>query len=76
MRVLVTAASRRHGTREIAGAIATGLIERGLEAKVVPLEQLTSLDRYDAVVLGSAVYTGGGSARAATSRRFTPRRCA
>lgn len=58
MRVLVTAASRHHGTREIAGAIATGLIERGLAAEVVPLEQVTTPDRYDAVVLGSAVYMG------------------
>ena len=33
MRVLVTAASRHHGTREIAEAIATGLIERGLVAE-------------------------------------------
>lgn len=58
MRVLVTAASRHHGTREIAEAIATGLVRRGLEAEAVPVEQVTSLHGYDAVVLGSAVYMG------------------
>jgi menaquinone-dependent protoporphyrinogen oxidase len=58
MRVLVAVASRHHGTHEIAQAIATGLIRRGLEAEAVPVERVTTLDAYDAVVLGSAVYTG------------------
>lgn len=58
MRVLVASASRHHATREIAEAIATGLIRRGLEADAVPVEQVTTLRGYDAVVLGSAVYMG------------------
>jgi menaquinone-dependent protoporphyrinogen IX oxidase len=37
MRVLVTAAGRHHGTREIAEPIATGLVRRGLEADAVPV---------------------------------------
>ncbi|MBV8217005.1 MAG: flavodoxin [Solirubrobacterales bacterium] len=59
MRVLLAVASRHHGTHEIAQAIATGLVTRGLEvADALPVEQVTTLDRYDAVVLGSAVYSG------------------
>jgi menaquinone-dependent protoporphyrinogen IX oxidase len=41
MRVLVNAASRHHGRREVAEAIATGLVRRGLEADAVPIEQVT-----------------------------------
>ena len=58
IRVLVAVASRHHGTHEIAQAIATGLITRGLEADAVPVKEVTTLDGYDAVVLGSAVYSG------------------
>jgi menaquinone-dependent protoporphyrinogen oxidase len=58
MRVLVAAASRHGGTTEIAEAIATGLINRGLEADAVPMARVTTVNEYDAVVLGSAVYMG------------------
>jgi menaquinone-dependent protoporphyrinogen oxidase len=58
MRVLVTAASRHESTHEIAAAIASGLIDRGIDAVAVPAEEVTSLDGFDAVVLGSAVYMG------------------
>lgn len=58
MKVLVTAATRHHGTHEIAEAIAAGLTECGVDAEAVPIGEVTSLDRYDAVVLGSAVYMG------------------
>ena len=58
MRVLVTAASRHQSTREIATAIAAGLSDRGLGAVAVPAEEVTTLDGFDAVVLGSAVYMG------------------
>ena len=58
MRVLVTAASRHESTREIAEAIATGLADRGIESVAVPIGQVTTLDDFDAVVLGSAVYMG------------------
>ena len=58
MKVLVAAASRHESTREIAEAIAAGLVERGIESVAVPIEQVTTLDGFDAVVLGSAVYMG------------------
>ncbi len=58
MRVLVTAASRHGATHEIADAIAAGLERRGVDAGVQHAEQLSSLDGYDAYVIGSAVYVG------------------
>jgi menaquinone-dependent protoporphyrinogen oxidase len=60
-KVLVTAATRHHATREIAEAIVTGLRQRGVNAEARPIEELTAhdaLDEYAAVVLGSAVYMG------------------
>lgn len=58
MRVLVTAASRHYGTLEIAEAIASGLSDRGIASLALPVEQVTTLQGYAAVVLGSGVYTG------------------
>ena len=58
MRVLVTAATRHSSTREIAEAIATGLIERGIEAEVMTVERVTTPSDTTPVVLGSAVYEG------------------
>ncbi|HXF35925.1 MAG TPA: flavodoxin domain-containing protein [Actinomycetota bacterium] len=56
MKVLVTAASKYGSTTEIAEAIGQVLSERGLETTVVPPGEVRSVDPYDAVVLGSAVY--------------------
>jgi len=56
--VLVTAASRHGSTAEIAQAIANALIGAGLDAEVIPPAEVASVEEYDAVVLGSAVYTG------------------
>jgi menaquinone-dependent protoporphyrinogen oxidase len=58
VRVLVTAASRHGATHEIAEAIAAGLARRGVEAQARTAEELTTLDGYDAYVIGSAVYIG------------------
>jgi menaquinone-dependent protoporphyrinogen oxidase len=58
MKVLVTAASRYGATAEIARAIATVLYERGLDVAVIAPQHVDDLEPYDAVVLGSAVYTG------------------
>ena len=58
MRVLVTTACRHPSTHEIAEAIAAELVHRGIESVVVPIEQVGTLDGFDAVVLGSAVYMG------------------
>ncbi len=60
MRVLVSAASRHGSTEEIAQELGKFLRE-GLptaRVEVIPLDQVDSVDRYDAVVLGSAVYMG------------------
>jgi len=58
LRVLVTAASRHGATAEIATAIRDELERRGLTATVLPPVEVSTLDGYDAVVLGSAVYVG------------------
>jgi menaquinone-dependent protoporphyrinogen oxidase len=58
MRVLITAATRHDATREIAEAIGAGLVERGIDAETRPIDEVTDLAGYDAVVLGSAVYMG------------------
>jgi menaquinone-dependent protoporphyrinogen oxidase len=59
MKVLVTPATKHRATAEIAAAIGEALGgEHGLDATVVPPEQVVTVDGYDAVVLGSAVYAG------------------
>ena len=58
MKVLVTAATKYGATGEIAQAIGEVLREHGLDSTVGPPEDATTVDGYDAVVLGSAVYAG------------------
>jgi menaquinone-dependent protoporphyrinogen oxidase len=58
MRVLVTVASRHGGTREIGSAVADVLRGAGHDVAEVDPDDVDSLDGYDAVVLGSAVYVG------------------
>ncbi len=58
MRVLVTAASKHGATTQIAEAVATALRERGLAVDLTPPAQVTALEPYDAVVIGSGVYAG------------------
>jgi len=58
MTVLVTYASKHGSTRGIAEAIGDRLGERGMEVEVRPVREVEDLERYDAVVLGSAVYIG------------------
>lgn len=58
MNVLVTAASRHGATQEIAEAIGRTLSDRGVTASVVPIADVTDLEGYDAVIVGSAVYMG------------------
>jgi menaquinone-dependent protoporphyrinogen oxidase len=57
-RILISAASRHGSTREIASLIGSTLIDAGLEVEIIPPDAVDSLDDYDAVVLGSAVYAG------------------
>ena len=49
-------ASKRGSTAEIADAIADALRQSGLNVDCKPADEVVSLDSYDAVVLGSAVY--------------------
>jgi menaquinone-dependent protoporphyrinogen oxidase len=58
MKVLVTAASKYGSTTEIAEAIGEVLTERGLETTVASPQDVGSVEPYDAVILGSAVYAG------------------
>jgi len=58
LQVLVTAASRHGATQEIAKAITDELQAAGLETALLPPDAVTSLEGFDAVILGSAVYAG------------------
>lgn len=68
MKVCVIVASRHDGTLEIARALAERFAVRGLDADVTRLERdggpSVDLGPDDAVVLGSAVYTGDWMGRA------------
>lgn len=56
MTVLVAYASKRGSTAEIAETVAATLRREGLKVCLERCEDVRSLDGYDAVVLGSAVY--------------------
>jgi len=58
MNVLVAAASKHGATREIAEAVARSLLTAGVPADVRAIGDVTDPERYDAFVLGSAVYLG------------------
>lgn len=58
MRVLVTAASKYDSTGQIARTIGEVLRSRGFAATVARPEDVRRIDRYDAVIVGSAVYSG------------------
>jgi len=54
--ILLAYASRFGSTQEVAETIASTLSEAGLEVDLQPMQDVKSLDRYDAVVLGAAIY--------------------
>jgi len=56
MSVLVAYASKRGSTAEIAQAIADTLRESSLSVDCVAAADVTSVEPYDAVIIGSAVY--------------------
>ena len=58
MTVLVTAATKSGSTGEIAQAIGAALTEHGVPTVVRPPDEVRDIGEYDAVVLGSAVYSG------------------
>jgi menaquinone-dependent protoporphyrinogen oxidase len=70
MKILVTVASRHGATGEIGEVIAGVLRDAGLAVQTRPPSDVTSLDDFDAVVLGSAVYAGRWMEEA---RRFAQR---
>lgn len=57
MQILVTVASRHGATAEIGSAIASVLRADGHTVHEAPPDEVTDVSGYDAVVLGSAVYT-------------------
>ena len=57
-RILIAYASKHGATAEIARKIGDILTTAGLKADVLPVERVTDLTPFDAVVLGSAVYAG------------------
>jgi len=57
-RVLISAASGHGSTTEIARAIGQRLATDDIAVDIVPPAAVDSLDGYDAVILGSAVYVG------------------
>jgi menaquinone-dependent protoporphyrinogen oxidase len=65
MRVLVAYSSKRGSTAEIAETLAATLRRQGLGVCLERAEEVRSLEPYDAVVLGSAVYMKrwGGEAK-------------
>lgn len=58
MKVLVSVESKHGSTEEIAAAIVAELLSAGLDVDAIEPLRVGSLDGYDAVVLGSAVYMG------------------
>jgi menaquinone-dependent protoporphyrinogen oxidase len=58
MKILVTTASKHGATGEIGEIIAGILRDAGLEVETLAPQDVTGLDGFDAVVLGSAVYAG------------------
>jgi menaquinone-dependent protoporphyrinogen oxidase len=66
MKMLIAVSSKHGSTREIAGSIGETIREAGIEIEVVDAEDIGSVDRYDAVIVGSAVHMGRwmGPARA------------
>ncbi len=58
MRILVASASKHGSTSEIARTIGASLMFRKIDADVVDVVDVESLDGYGAVVLGSGIYMG------------------
>jgi menaquinone-dependent protoporphyrinogen oxidase len=58
LRVLVASGTRNGSTAGIADMIGTALIEEGMSAEVRPADEVGSVEEYDAVILGGALYAG------------------
>lgn len=57
-KILVTYASKYGSTKEIAQKIGEVLCQSGLQVDVLPVDGVRDMNRYKAVILGSAVYIG------------------
>lgn len=56
--ILVTWATRYGSTEEVAHAVADDLLQQGLAVNAQPMNEVSSLDRYSAIVIGCALYIG------------------
>ncbi len=57
-RVLVAYASKKGSTAGIARAIGKELQSQGLDVDIAEMKAVSSLERYDSIILGAPVYTG------------------
>jgi menaquinone-dependent protoporphyrinogen oxidase len=57
-RVLVAYASKMGGTAEIAEAVAREIRAHGLEVDVMPARDVHTMNSYEYVIVGSAIYAG------------------
>jgi menaquinone-dependent protoporphyrinogen oxidase len=57
-RILVTYATNAGSTAEVAGAVGDGLDKDGTRVEVRPIEEVTTLDSYDAIVVGAPMIFG------------------
>jgi len=62
--ILLAYASRFGSTQEVAETIASTLREARLEVDLQPMQEVKFLDRYNAVVLGAAIYNAKWNAEA------------
>src|SRR5688500_20132251 len=58
MKVLISIASKHEATGESGDILAAVLAAAGIEVEARPPQDVVSIDSYDAVILGSAVYAG------------------
>ncbi|WP_224244382.1 flavodoxin domain-containing protein [Hyalangium gracile] len=56
MRVLVTWGSKHGGTEGIAHILGDALRQRGFDVATAPVDEVTKLDSYQAVIIGGALY--------------------
>ena len=54
--ILLAYASRYGSTQEVAEAITATMRQAGYNVALLPMQEVKSLDNYDAVVLGAAIY--------------------
>ena len=57
-KILITYASQGGSTTGVADAIGQTLASTGAEVVVLPVKEVTNLDSYQAIVIGSAVHSG------------------